>query len=46
MSGRSDDESLVFRSGRPICTVKFREVYLSVGECNAVPHTVKFPEFT
>ena len=41
-SGRNDDEFLVFRSRGPICTVKFREVYLSVGDCDALrkPHKV------
>ena len=45
-SGRNDDEFLVFRSRGPIRTVKFREVYLSVGDCNAVHWPEKSLEFT
>ena len=36
----------MFRSGGPICTVKFREVYLSVGDCASLRKPVKFLEFT
>ena len=32
----NDDEFLVFRSRGPIRTVKFREVYLSVDDCDAL----------
>ena len=45
-SGRNDDEFLVFRSLGPIRTVKFREVFLSVGDCDALRKPEKFLDFT
>ena len=35
----------MFRSRRSTCTVRFREVYLSV-DCDALPKPVKFLKFT